>query len=223
MERAGDVVVRVNSEAKDFRFVIALGVLAALSLMTVFYLYRIHFSGAFSMEADDWSDFGGYFGGVLGPIVSVLTLLTVFKTVFLQREMIKLQDATFRSQIQQAKSLAADAIQSRLDYRKSVLMGVIDKVEWSITKEMDSTRKACFETIKVMNSLTNVEQVQSLAEGVKELQQQIEVLDDMRVSLQRLMFDLSMRPYDSIEDLDSEFRERMRKIRPDFNKSNESN
>ena len=196
-----------------------LGVLALFSLVIVFYLYRYHFSGGFSLEPSDWSNFGGYFGGVLVPIVSVLTLATVFKTVLLQREMIKLQDQTFRSQIAQANLLASDAMQSRLDYRKSVLMGVVDKVGVAITNEIYSTQKACFEAIKVMSSMTDTAQVQNLAEGVQKLQGQIGQLDNMRVALQQLMFNLSMKTYASIDELDHEFRERMGMIRPDFGES----
>lgn len=216
MERLDYVESRAEHESKDLRFVIALGVLALLSLVIIFYLYRYHFPGGFSLESSDWSNFGGYFGGVLVPIVSVLTLATIFKTVLLQREMIKLQDQTFRSQIAQAKLLASDSMQSRLDYRKSVLMGVIDKVGGSITNEINSTHKACFEAIKVMSSMTDAAEVHSLAEAVQKLQEQIKQLDNMRLALQRLMFNLSMKTYASIDELDNEFRERMGMIRPDF-------
>lgn len=216
MDRLDCVESRAEHESKDLRFIMVLGVLALFSLVIVFYLYRYHFSGGFSLEPSDWSNFGGYFGGVLVPIVSVLTLATVFKTVLLQREMIKLQDQTFRSQIAQANLLASDAMQSRLDYRKSVLMGVVDKVGVAITNEIYSTQKACFEAIKVMSSMTDTVQVQSLAEGVQKLQGQIGQLDNMRVALQQLMFNLSMKTYASIDELDREFRERMGMIRPDF-------
>ena len=216
MDRLDCVESRAEHESKDLSFIMVLGVLALFSLVIVFYLYRYHFSGGFSLEPSDWSNFGGYFGGVLVPIVSVLTLATVFKTVLLQREMIKLQDQTFRSQIAQANLLASDAMQSRLDYRKSVLMGVVDKVGVAITNEIYSTQKACFEAIKVMSSMTDTVQVQSLAQGVQKLQVQIGQLDNMRVALQQLMFNLSMKTYASIDELDREFRERMGMIRPDF-------
>ncbi|WP_338794338.1 hypothetical protein [Pseudomonas sp. AE27] len=182
-------------KAGDLKLILALGALALIALVFVFTLYRLNFGGDLSPKSSEWSNFGGYFGGVLVPIVSVLTLVTVFKTVLLQREMLQLQDATFRSQTRQAAALAADAEKSRIDYRKSALMGFADKLVLSLAKEMESTRGACFEAIKVMNSMADIEEVRKLAEGVTKLQGQLDKMDDKRLSLQRLMFSILNRPW----------------------------
>ncbi|OUM28007.1 hypothetical protein B8W70_15530 [Pseudomonas sp. 1239] len=136
--------------------------------------------------------------------------------------MLQLQDATFRSQTRQAAALAADAEKSRIDYRKSALMGFADKLVLSLAKEMESTRGACFEAIKVMNSMADIEEVRKLAEGVTKLQGQLDKMDDKRLSLQRLMFSISMKDYSSINDLDTEFRDAMKEIRPDFDRPTET-
>lgn len=202
-----------NTESK---FVNVLGGAAVIACFLVCFFYVVNFSGGISSSTTRWSEFGGYLSGVLLPVISFLTLAAILRTIYLQREMIKLQDQTFRSQIAQADLLATDAMQSRLDYRKSVLMGIIDKVGGAITNEINSTQKGCYEAIKVMNSMTDTAQVQNLSDGVQKLQRQIENLDSMRLALQRLMFSLSMKTYSSIDELDKEFRERMGMIRPDF-------
>ncbi|UVK80771.1 hypothetical protein LOY46_14355 [Pseudomonas sichuanensis] len=81
--------------SKDLNFVVALGVIAFAAFFLVSFAYRAHFVGDFSTSSAVWSNFGGYFGGVLGPIVSALTLVTVFKTVLLQREMLIAQSEEF--------------------------------------------------------------------------------------------------------------------------------
>lgn len=58
---------------------------------TAYYLYRRKFGGEFSPVADDWSAFGSYMGGVLGPLISLLTLAVVIRTVYLQRELLDTQ------------------------------------------------------------------------------------------------------------------------------------
>jgi hypothetical protein len=69
--------------------------MAFAALFIALYIYRLKFGGEFSPEASDWSAFGGYMGGVLGPLVSFLTLLAVLKTVYLQRELLDAQAAEF--------------------------------------------------------------------------------------------------------------------------------
>ncbi|MCE0907262.1 hypothetical protein LU676_31525 [Pseudomonas alloputida] len=196
--------------------VMGLGGVALVALTVVFYLYRHHFTGGFSSDSGEWSDFGGYFGGVLGPIVSVLTLITVFKTVLLQREMIQIQDQTFKSQSAQAESLARDAEQARLDARKSVIMSIIDRILTSISKDMESNAQMNFQAIRTIEGMTDVAEVIALAASTLKLQKQFEVLSDNRNKLELLLFNISMKKYTSIEELDREFSERIRLIRPDL-------
>ncbi|WP_152031569.1 hypothetical protein [Pseudomonas putida] len=62
-----------------------------------FVLYRDQFGGGFSDVSAKWSEFGGYIGGVLGPIVSFCTLLAVVRTVYLQRELIEVQKVEYKN------------------------------------------------------------------------------------------------------------------------------
>lgn len=69
--------------------------LTTLSLFVAIYLYRLKFGGELSSSINDWSGFGSYIGGVFGPLISFLTLLAVLQTVYLQRELLKVQGEEF--------------------------------------------------------------------------------------------------------------------------------
>lgn len=76
-------------------FWFALVSIVVFSGITSIYAYLNIFSGEFSTESSEWSDFGGYIGGVLGPLISFCTLLAVLKTVYLQRELLDAQKSEF--------------------------------------------------------------------------------------------------------------------------------
>lgn len=79
-----------------------------------FLLYRAQFGGGFSGVSAKWSEFGGYIGGVLGPIVSFCTLLAVVRTVYLQRELIEVQKLEYKKLLDQQDvqiTLAKDEMQ----------------------------------------------------------------------------------------------------------------
>lgn len=100
--------------------------------------YRFKMSGELSVVPNDWAVFGSYVGGVLGPLISFVTLLAVLKTVYLQRDllesqrselkrMVRLQDDTFVAQKAQAESLAADALRSMVATYQDTILKLIDQ------------------------------------------------------------------------------------------------
>lgn len=64
---------------------------ACSGVYVAFSIYRQQFGGGYSPNPGDWSAFGSYIGGVLGPLVSFLTLVAVVRTVYLQRELLDAQ------------------------------------------------------------------------------------------------------------------------------------
>lgn len=68
-----------------------LSLIACFGVYTALSVYRQEFSGGYSSKSADWSAFGSYMGGVLGPLVSFLTLVAVVRTVYLQRELLNAQ------------------------------------------------------------------------------------------------------------------------------------
>lgn len=206
-----------GKDAGELALVVAISAIAFLALFSIFYLYRFHFSGDFSTDPGAWSSFGSYFGGVLGPVVSILTLVTVFKTVLLQREMIKIQDETFRSQSAQALLLATDAEQARLDARKTNILSIIEKILSSVSKDMDANAHANFEAVRTMAGMDSVVEIVALGKSIMGMQRQFEVLSGKRDALELLLFKISMKKFSSIDELDAEFSESIRLIRPDLN------
>jgi len=82
--------------------------------------YRMHFVGGFSTQAADWSAFGSYIGGILGPLVSFLTLGAVLRTVYLQRDLLKTQkDEFIKMSNQQMASLQRQDDQLQLSREDS--------------------------------------------------------------------------------------------------------
>ncbi|EGQ9291699.1 hypothetical protein F7U77_08740 [Vibrio vulnificus] len=61
--------------------------IAALSVIAVIGFYAIQFhSFEFSKDVDHWNQFGGYVGGVLGPVLSFISLVMLIKSLNLQNE-----------------------------------------------------------------------------------------------------------------------------------------
>ncbi|MGY2282906.1 hypothetical protein [Pseudomonas gingeri] len=214
MDRLSKVGEHVDLGAKDFRLIITLGALAFLSLVLIFLLYRYHFSGGFSMDSGEWSDFGGYFGGVLGPIVSVLTLVTVFKTVLLQREMIRIQNETFVSQTTQAKLISQEAAQARLDNRKSMLLSVVDRMVASTLRDISMLNGLKVEQMQSLSNYRDQERLSEAGEDLRKLGDRISELLAKRLQLDGLLTHLAITQYEDLETLQSDFFTRLSIIYP---------
>lgn len=66
-------------------FCLACVLLIAMAVVVVDLLvYRSHFGGAFSEQHSRWAEFGDFLGGTLGPVFSLLGLLALLLTLYLQ-------------------------------------------------------------------------------------------------------------------------------------------
>jgi len=97
---------------------------AVAAAIVSFKIYRANFPGGYVVERDAWGQFGDYFGGTLNPFFSLLSLLALLATLFLQsRELasstkaledqsalMKLQ--TFESMFLSMISLCSDSIKN---------------------------------------------------------------------------------------------------------------
>lgn len=73
---------------------ILVGFLFTSMALTV-YLYRQHFGTTLAPTSSEWSNFGSFFGGLFGPLVSIVTLVAVVVTVYMQRELLDAQSDEF--------------------------------------------------------------------------------------------------------------------------------
>lgn len=127
-----------GSRHKDLGWLTLL-VVAVVGLMLIsISLYRYQFGGELAAQSGEWSNFGSYLGGVLGPLVSLATLCAVLKTVYMQRELLDTQKTEFKTlvelqmiaaskqdeQLAQAKS---EANRVRVQAYQTTILNALDK------------------------------------------------------------------------------------------------
>ncbi len=87
--------VKAGRSASYLWFLAALVGFVLFSTFLVLYFYRSVFSGEISANANDWSVFGTYVGGVLGPVISFVALIGLLVTAKLQRDTFLLQERQY--------------------------------------------------------------------------------------------------------------------------------
>lgn len=199
-------IVKKTTESK---IIYTLGGSAVIAFVVVFVIYVLNFEGGISGSQTKWSEFGGYFSGVLLPVISLLTLIALLKTIFLQREMIKLQDDTFRAQIKQAGFYADEAAQSALDSRKSMLLSVVDKITARNIRDSENLTTVKRETLQSFLSISDFEEREKIKTELFMLQARIGEVENKRLSLDSVFYEISMTNYSSIEELQSHYEKKM--------------
>ena len=113
--------------------------LVVVSVIVAVVIYRINFGGELSIDADAWSAFGSYIGGLFGPLISFFTLLVVLKTVHLQKELLDtqrrefssmkgLQDKTFERQENQIRDAAQEVARTKISEFKGNQLQLISRL-----------------------------------------------------------------------------------------------
>lgn len=191
--------------------------LAFTALFVALYVYRQNFGGVFSPLASDWSAFGGYMGGVLGPLVSFLTLLAVLKTVYLQRELLDAQKAefsrmydlqakTFESQNEQLKLAEADSRVSRV---QSYQATQIKLIEMLIDQQLKLVSEIGGEIIRVRNSdnLLNLK-----ADGLRRMEGSRSLVQKKADSLVGIALEVSIGEFKDIDEIKTLVRPKLKEI-----------
>ena len=74
--------------------------------------YRSVFGGDLSPFSADWSNLGGFIGGIFGPLISFITLIAVMLTVLLQKRLLDEQGVQFTKMNNlQEQTFATQALQ----------------------------------------------------------------------------------------------------------------
>ena len=201
--------VRKNTESK---FVNVLGGAAVIACFLVCIFYMVNFPSGISSSTTRWSEFGGYLSGVLLPVISFLTLAAILRTIYLQREMIKLQDDTFKAQIEQAERLSKEAAQAKIDNRKSMILSVIDRVVASNIRDAESLSKVRAESLQLLSKIEDSNTKVDAAFDISRLQERTQEVDKKRLSLDEVFYIVSMTNYSSVEQLQSDYEQRMNAI-----------
>lgn len=82
-----------------------LGILVVLILILI---YKFHFPGPISSDHSRWAEFGTLFGGVIGPISTLLTLLALVLTLSIQNKQLGVSSKVLVHQIQALKKQTFD-------------------------------------------------------------------------------------------------------------------
>lgn len=91
------MVVKKNNKSQfDFLVNVGLAVIFVL-LGSLLYFYFNVFDGDVSKRPDSWSAFGSFFGGVFGPVISLVTLFALLRTIQLQKDLLVNQSAEFKT------------------------------------------------------------------------------------------------------------------------------
>lgn len=206
--------------------VLALEILALIAVIAcaiAVCMYVLNVGGSLSSKSSDWSDFGGYIGGVLGPLISFLTLLAILITIGLQRKMLlvqekefnaiyRLQVETFNSQMQQAKSARSEAEGVRLESRKNSLLKSIERLEASTVRDiqkLESTKAISMGALKLCKASKDLDEI---VEGINSLSSRIEELEVRKSRLDSFLLELSLEEYSSIEQLQLSFHSNVSEI-----------
>ena len=74
----------MSDEKKKFSLLDRIQLGSFLIIFAVLGFYALNFPNGLSKDQNTWANFGSFFGGVLGPILSLVSILAIIKTVDIQ-------------------------------------------------------------------------------------------------------------------------------------------
>lgn len=201
---------------KDFRRVSILIVLAAVIGVCGFYFYM--FNAGLSDDSGKWSDFGGYIGGVIGPLISFVTLLAVLQTVYLQKQLLdtqqaefkdlmKLQRNTFDAQERQVNNAIFIAGRDHMERTREACLQMIDRQILHTENKMARAGKTFEQTFQL-----KTESGEQEADLRSTLKNQIIMFTNLLNDLVGYSVRVSQDSYNSPEDMLISFRSEMHRI-----------
>jgi len=82
----------------QFDFLVNVGLAAIFVLLvSLLYFYLSVFNGDVSKRPYNWSAFGSFFGGIFGPVISLVTLFALLRTIQLQKDLLVNQSTEFEA------------------------------------------------------------------------------------------------------------------------------
>lgn len=125
-----------------FTCVLIMILLAVMSYLSVF-------NNGLSHSPDSWAAFGSFFGGVVGSIASVVTLLAVLKTIFLQKELLDVQRSEFSAmQALQNKMFESQLAQINRDNKNSERK-IVEETRLNVLKTLEFTTRSLSDELDV--------------------------------------------------------------------------
>lgn len=206
-----------NTQDRYLGFIIFLVFAVIVSVAFAILLYRLKFGGDLAATSTEWSNFGGYIGGVFGPLVSFVTLLAVLKTVYMQRELLETQKNEFTElmSLQRAAALKQDeqllhakseANRARVQAYQATILNVVESFSSEFRLESNeklaAAEKAGSDNSSILSSITVAEMYRSRADEARKKVAAFKVL----------ALELSIREFEDVEEVKAMFVPRMQEI-----------
>ncbi|KAI2693104.1 hypothetical protein [Pseudomonas sp. TNT3] len=155
--------------------------LAAFALIAAGFYFSV-FNNGLSPKSDNWSDFGSFVGGLLGPAISIVTLLALLRTIDLQ--------------LDQSAHFVADGAKARLAEYKASQLQLLDQQILMYERMIDRYNIEAERVFNIRRETGNTKgnELKDLDDGIQQTEQEVG-------KLIRLSVDVSLSSFDSIEQL----------------------
>lgn len=167
-------------------------------------LYLKTFNGGLSSQSGDWSALGSFFGGVFGPIISVVTLIALLKTLKLQHQtlmsqkadserVISVQKQAYEAQAEQLLLAKAELNSAKIaDFKNSVIRVFEQRITYYQNSQADALNR--ISAIRGLGDTLEVfEAIQKIAETTVLYKKDLDKL--LKASLK-----LAVKDFNSIEE-----------------------
>jgi len=189
------------------------GLILIFSLLVIAaVVYLSIFNNGLSKAPDNWSAFGSFFGGVFGPVISLVTLFAILKTIDLQKQLLSTQRKEFDDLSKlQRESNDAQVEQtgfSKLSDYKSHQLQLLDQ-QITMFERMHDRYSKEVEQIKLAQDFLNMN-----AAHLRGLNSSLQETDKAASDLVRLSIEISLGDFESVEQLRKRVSERLGTIHP---------
>jgi hypothetical protein len=174
--------------------------LAAFVLVVVGFYLSV-FNTGLSHKSGNWSDAGSFFGGLIGPCISLITLIALLRTIDLQLE--------------QSAHFVADGVSARLAEYKTTQLQMLDQQILMFERMLD---RYDLEGQRIFN-LPRVEG-STRAADIKQADKNIQETDEQVGKLIKLSVEISLGEFQSIEQLRLKIKKELEAISPHVYKMN---
>ncbi len=123
---------------------VAFAVVCAAALV-----YRHYFGTTVSTSSSEWNNFGTFFGGLLGPILSMLAFFALVYTIFLQEQQLSLARSTLRA-ADADKEMTRKQLEAAVDTQRRTAEALALQNKLGSDQ---STRAAFFEMVALHNQI----------------------------------------------------------------------
>lgn len=169
-------------------------VLAAFVVVVAGFYFSV-FNFGLSKSSDSWSAFGSFFGGLVGPGISIVTLIALLRTIDLQLE--------------QSSHFVMDGVSARLAEYKTTQLQLLDQQILMFERMIDRYDAEGDRVFSLPRFEGNarVEDLKLIDQNIEETERQVE-------RLIRLSVEISLSDFETIDQLRMKMKSELESINP---------